>query len=51
MMMLTNDININRTDNDLAAKKKKNRILLPTIRLEINLEKPTSDTFNEFNYN
>lgn len=35
--------------NDL--KKKRDQLKLPTFRFELDLEKPSSDKFNEYNYN
>lgn len=33
------------------TKHKSQRLKVPTLRLELNLDKPSSESFNEFNYN
>ncbi len=38
-------------DPDELRKGKRKRPLHPTIRFSVNIEKPSSETFSEFNYN
>ena len=49
---LTTSINpFQQTNSIVDVKKKKARLIPPSIRLELNLEPPDSEKFTEFNYN